>query len=289
MILKYKNEKYLNIRQVLNQEFNLSSRLILKLKKSYNIYLNDEPTFLDKSISLGDTVSVNIDFIEDNSNIIPTKMELKILYEDDFLLILDKPAGIPVHPSMEHFTDSLSNGVKYHFDSINLHRKIRPINRLDRNTSGIVLFAKNEYIQECLAKQMQNDEFVKEYIAICTGIFKKKSGIIDFPIARKNNSIIEREVSPNGEYAITNYKILKEFNNMSELLIRLKTGRTHQIRVHMSYIGHSLLGDDLYGEISKLINRQALHAYHVKFKHPVSKETIDIYCEIPLDMKLIIE
>ena len=179
MILKYKNEKYLNIRQVLNQEFNLSSRLILKLKKSYNIYLNDEPTFLDKSISSGDIVSVNIDFIEDNSNIIPTKMDLKILYEDEFLLILDKPAGIPIHPSMEHFTDSLSNGVKYHFDSINLHRKIRPINRLDRNTSGIVLFAKNEYIQECLAKQMQNDEFVKEYIAICTGIFKKKSGIID--------------------------------------------------------------------------------------------------------------
>ena len=192
MILEYtkNNDNYNTIRQVVSGKFNISYSLLLKLKKNNKILLNETSTYLDKEIFNGDIITINIDFEEDNSNIVPTKMDLSVLYEDEYLLIIDKPAGIPVHPSIIHFEDSLSNGVKYYFDTINLHKKIRPVNRLDRNTSGIVIFAKNEYIHDMLSKQMQNKQFKKEYIAICEGIFDKKQNTINAPIARKKDSII---------------------------------------------------------------------------------------------------
>ena len=256
------------------------------------ILLNETSTYLDKEIFNGDIITINIDFEEDNSNIVPTKMDLSILYEDEYLLIIDKPAGIPVHPSIIHFEDSISNGVKYYFDTINLHKKIRPVNRLDRNTSGIVIFAKNEYIHDMLSKQMQNKQFKKEYIAICEGIFDKKQDTINAPIARKIDSIIERYVSPNGDVAITHYSVLKEFckNNetFSEVLVNLETGRTHQIRVHMAYIGHPIVGDSLYGNESDLITRQALHAYKVEFIHPITSKKLEIQSKLPADIQNLI-
>ena len=281
MILEYikNNDNYNTVRQVVTGKFNISYSLLLKLKKNNKILLNGTSTYLDKEIFNGDNITINIDFEEDNSNIVPTKMDLSILYEDEYLLIIDKPAGIPVHPSIIHFEDSLSNGVKYYFDTINLHKKIRPVNRLDRNTSGIVIFAKNEYIHDMLSKQMQNKQFKKEYIAICEGIFDKKQDTINAPIARKADSIIERCVSPNGDVAITHYSVLKEFckNNetFSEVLVNLETGRTHQIRVHMAYIWHPIVGDSLYGNESDLITRQALHAYKVEFIHPITSKKLE--------------
>ena len=292
MILKYiktYKDNYSTVRQVLNQEFNLSYNLLIKLKKDKRILLNDVPTYVDDQISVGDVISVNIDFYEDNSNIVATWMNLNILYEDESFLILDKPAGIPVHPSILHFENSLSNGVKYYFDSIGLHKKIRPVNRLDRNTSGIVIFAKNEYVQNSLSKQMDDKTFVKKYISICEGAFSKKEGTIDFPIARRENSIIERCVDSSGDIAITHYKVLKEFNIKdticSELLINLETGRTHQIRVHLAYLGHPIIGDSLYGNESSLIDRQALHAYEVQFIHPIAKNKMKIISEVPKDIQ----
>lgn len=296
MILRYiksNSDNYLTIRQVINSEFNISYNLLVKLKKNKKIFLNGINTYIDKNIKDGDEISIIIDFEEDNSNIVPAKMDLSILYEDEALLIIDKPAGIPVHPSILHYDNSLSNGIKYYFDNIKLNKKIRPVNRLDRNTSGIVIFAKNEYVHDALSKQMQNDIFLKEYITICNGLFEEKTGIIDAPIARKENSIIERCVNPTGAPAITHYKVLKEFEIdgkiFSELLIGLETGRTHQIRVHMAYLGHPIIGDSLYGSESILINRQALHAYRVEFIHPISRQKIIITSNIPKDMSDIIK
>ena len=296
MILRYvksDSDNYLTIRQVINSEFNISYNLLVKLKKNKKIFLNVINTYIDKNIKDGDEISIIIDFEEDNSNIVPTKMDLSILYEDEALLIIDKPAGIHVHPSILHYDNSLYNGIKYYFDNINLNKKIRPVNRLDRNTSGIVIFAKNEYVHDSLSKQMQNDIFLKDYIAICNGLFEEKTGIIDAPIARKENSIIERCVNPTGAPAITHYKVLKEFEIdgkiFSELLISLETGRTHQIRVHMAYLGHPIIGDSLYGSESILINRQALHAYRVEFIHPISRQKIVITSNIPKDMSDIIK
>ena len=290
MDLKYivTNNKYQNINQVLKQEFNVSTRLQQKIIKEQHVFLNSKIADTRSNISLNDVISVNLDFEEDSENIISAKMELNIIYEDECFLILNKPVGIAVHPSISHYTDSLANGVKFYFESIGLKRKIRPINRLDLNTSGLVIFAKNEYVQESLIKQMQNKTFEKYYIAFVEGTFADKEGTINLPIARKENSIIERCIAENGQTAITDYKVLSEYDNFSIVECYLQTGRTHQIRVHMSAIGHPLLGDTLYGNSSNLINRQALHSYKISFIHPIIKQTMNFSCDLPDDMKLTI-
>ena len=279
MDLNYTIHNEINIRQVLREHFGISNRLLLKLKRNKKIYLNNSNNiYLDIPTKVNDLIRVNLDFEENNSNIVPTKMNLKILYEDDSLLIIDKPPHMPVHPSLNHFENSLSNGVKYYFDSINLHRLIRPINRLDKDTSGIVMFAKNEYIQSRLTN------YIKEYIAIVVGKLEGK-GIIDKPIKRKSDSIIERWVDESGEKAITEYEVLKNFNiegeDLTEVKCILHTGRTHQIRVHMAYFNHPILGDTLYGKESNLIDRQALHAFKIKFIHPINKKEIEVISPIP--------
>lgn len=283
-----KDEHYDNVLHVLKEQFLLSDRLITKLKKANKIYLNSLPTYTKKSVTVGDTVSVLIDFEEDNSNIVASNIPLNIIYEDDYLLVLNKPANIAIHPSILHFDNSLSNGVKFYFDKLGLKKKIRIVNRLDRNTSGIVILAKNEYIQECLIKQMKTNEFKKEYLAIAKGFLESKSGTLNFPIARKEGSIIERTVSSDGDSAITHYDVVKEFNNLSLVHIVLETGRTHQIRVHFSHIGHPILGDTLYGSPSELINRQALHSYKLTFIHPVTKKVLSLEAPLPNDIENII-
>lgn len=281
------NDSYINVLDILKNEFLLSARLITKLKQSNNIFFNEEITYTKKLVCANDVVSVLIDFVEDNSNIVATNIPLDIIYEDEYLLAINKPANMPVHPSMLHYEETLSNAVKYYFDTLNLKRKIRIVNRLDKDTSGIVIFAKNEYIQECLIKQMKTKEFKKEYLAIVTGYLQKKSDTLCFPISRKEGSIIERTVNPNGDIAITHYNILKEQNNLSLVHVFLETGRTHQIRVHFSHINHPILGDTLYGTPSPLINRQALHSYKITFLHPISKQVLTLESPIPNDMKFI--
>ncbi len=279
MDLNYTVHNEINIRQVLRERFGISNRLLLKLKQNKKIYLNNSNNiYLDMPTKENDLIKINLDFDEDNSNIVPTKMNLNILYEDDSLLIIDKPPHMPVHPSLNHYENSLSNGVKYYFNSINLHRLIRPINRLDKDTSGIVMFAKNEYIQSKLTN------YTKQYIAIVVGKLEGK-GIIDKPIKRKADSIIERCIDESGEKAITEYEVLKNFNingeDLTEVKCILHTGRTHQIRVHMASINHPILGDTLYGKESNLIDRQALHAYKIKFIHPITKKEIEVISPIP--------
>lgn len=281
------NDSYINVLDVLKNEFLLSARLITKLKQSNNIFFNEEITYTKKLVCANDIVSVLIDFVEDNSNIVATNIPLDIIYEDEYLLAINKPANMPVHPSMLHYEETLSNAVKYYFDTLNLKRKIRIVNRLDKDTSGIVIFAKNEYIQECLIKQMKTKELKKEYLAVVTGYLQKKSDTLCFPISRKEGSIIERTVNPNGDIAITHYNILKEQNNLSLVHVFLETGRTHQIRVHFSHINHPILGDILYGTPSPLINRQALHSYKITLLHPISKQILTLEAPIPNDMKFI--
>ena len=287
MLLEYtnKNNSYICINDILLKEFHISTRLRTKLIKNKCIYVNNNICDTRDKISIGDTITVDLSLDEDNSNIVPTPMNLDIIYEDEWLLVLHKPAGIAIHPSMLHFDTSLSNGVKYYFDSIGLKKKIRPVNRLDLNTSGLVVFAKCEYIQECLSKQMENKTFKKEYLCIVSGKFKDKVGTLNLPIARKKNSIIERCVNNNGQKSITHYEVLQEFDNYSLVKCILETGRTHQIRVHMSYIGHPLLGDTLYGKSSPLIDRQALHCSKLEFIHPISKQNMIFTCELEEDLK----
>ena len=279
-----------SIKQILKNKFNMSDRFILKLKSSNSIYINGVPVFINYKIQVNDILTIIENSKEDSSNIVPnSNIKLNILYEDDFLLIVDKPSNLPVHPSILHYEDSLSNAVKYYFDKIDLYKKIRPVNRLDKDTSGIVIFAKNEYIQECLVKQMKQNVFKKKYLAVLSGILEKDSGTISAPIARKNDSIIEREIREDGDLAISHFKVLERFNNMTLVEYTLETGRTHQLRVHSKYIGHPIVGDSLYGLQSPLISRQALHAYEVSFVHPINKEKMLIHSDLPDDIKKLID
>lgn len=290
MKLAYINSsKYSNVKEVLKAEFSMSDRLLLKLKNLNKIYLNGNVTSVNHPVLENDLIECYLDYEEDNSNIVPTEMPLNIIYEDEAYIVVNKPAGIPVHPSMDHYTDSLSNGIAFYFNQIGLKKKIRPVNRLDKDTSGIVIFAKNEYIQECLVRQMKSKEFIKRYIAVVNGNLDNLEGTINAPIARKEGSIIERCVSETGDIAITHYKVLKRKTDFDIVECILETGRTHQIRVHFAYLGHSLLSDTLYGTSSSLINRQALHAYKVEFTHPLSKKKVKYIATVPEDLNKLME
>ena len=286
MELEYlvKNNKYKNINEILSLEFKISTRLKNKLIKKNMIFLNDTTCDTRTPVKIGDKLIIDFNYEEENSNIVPNGMDLDIIYEDDWLLIVNKPSGIAIHPSILHFNNSLSNGIRFYFDKIGLKKKIRPVNRLDKDTSGLVIFAKCEYIQECLSLQMQEGILKKEYLCLVSGTINQKSGTINLPIARKEGSIMERCIDEKGKQAITHYKVIKEFKNYSLVECRLETGKTHKIRLHMASIGHPLLGDTLYGTSSSLISRQALHSYKIKFIHPITKKEIELIAKLPQDI-----
>ena len=290
MILEYvvkQEDINKTINKILEERFELSNRLFSKLIKNKRITVNNINIDTRQNAKIEDIIKIDLNYNEDNSNIVSKKMALDIVFEDDGILLLNKPAGIAVHPSILHYEDSLASGVKYYFENSGIHKKIRPVNRLDLNTSGLVIFAKNEYIQESLIRQMKNNIFTKQYLAIVTGIIENKKGIIDAPISRKENSIIERCVSETGQRAITEYEVIKNSKDMSLVKCKLLTGRTHQIRVHMAYIGHPLLGDTLYGTESTLIKRQALHCYKIAFIHPVSHKKLEFKIDMPKELNIL--
>jgi 23S rRNA pseudouridine1911/1915/1917 synthase len=211
---------------------------------------------------------------------------IDIIYEDEGLLIVNKQPHMVVHPTRSHQDNTLANGVAYYFKNKGIKRKVRFVNRLDMNTSGIVIIAKNPYVHNQLAEQMKENSVEKYYYAIVEGVLRGE-GTINEPIVRLREEDIVRVVHPSGKESITHYRAEKTFNNMTLVKLKLITGRTHQVRVHMKHIGHPIVGDTLYGKESTLIDRQALHCYEMKFINPLSGEDLRVTCPLPEDMKFV--
>lgn len=272
----------------LTERLGFSSRIRKAIKKPGYILVNSKNENINYILKFGDLVEL---FVEDNNSedIIPQKMALNIVFEDDFIFLINKPAGLVVHPTTYHFTDTLANGVTYYLQSKGELCKFRPVNRLDKDTSGLVLISKSQLSHSRLSKQMMEGKFKKEYQAAVHNGFASREGIINAPIARKPGSIMERMVDQSGQEAVTLYKVLSQNDFGAFLSIKLKTGRTHQIRVHFSHIGHSLFGDDLYGGSRELIDRQALHCCKLSFLHPQTNEKLEFKSNIPKDMQKLIQ
>lgn len=267
-----------------------SRQLIIHLKKTeQGILLNNTWAYINDLLHTNDVLTIQIIEESSSDNIVPVKMELDIVYEDEDIVIINKASNTPIHPSMNNYDNSLANGLAYYYESQNLPFVFRCVNRLDKDTSGLVLLAKNMYSSCILSEMVRNREIHREYLALVEGKLND-NGTIDAPVARKEGSVIERCIDfDHGQTAITHYSRLDYKNDFSLASIVLETGRTHQIRVHMKYIGHPLPGDFIYNPVFTHINRQALHSHKLSFVHPITKEAMAFVSPLPQDMKKLIE
>jgi 23S rRNA pseudouridine1911/1915/1917 synthase len=278
-----KENEGLRIKEYLIQYHSFSSRLLSRLKKRNAILLNGKAVSVTKNVFRGDLLKIM--FEKEKLNYDPIEMPLDILYEDGDVLVLNKPPFIVVHPTKTHLTNTLANGIAFYFKSNNIQKKIRFVNRLDMDTSGIIIIAKNSYAHQYVQKQMEDQSIVKKYNAIVAGQFPYDEGTINLPIGKKEKGDIKRKVFNEGKNALTKFKKLKDFGKNGSLLeVELITGRTHQIRVHFNHYNNPLVGDSLYGESSNLINRHALHSTYLKLKVPRNKDFVEIHSELPEDI-----
>lgn len=235
---------------------------------------------------MGDSVLLEIPEPVMTDNTAPENIPLDIVYEDDSLLVVNKPKGMVVHPAPGNYTGTLVNALLYHCgDSLSgINGVIRPgiVHRIDKNTSGLLIVAKNDIAHVGLAEQIKEHSFTREYEAVAVGRFGVTSGTVDAPIGRNPNWRKKMCVTEkNSKHAVTHFEVLEQFEKHAHLRLRLETGRTHQIRVHMSYKGHPILGDDLYGKPYKGIDGQCLHAKKIGFVHPISNEYMEFDSELP--------
>jgi len=267
-----------------------SSANITAIKKMpNNVVIAGKWVHMNQVLEPNQILTVNISETDASQNIPPVQMALDIVYEDEDILVVNKPAGLSIHPSLNHYEDSLANGLAYYFESQGKPFIFRCANRLDKNTSGLTLISKHLVSANIISTAVKNREFHREYLAIVRGHLPEKVGIIDAPIGRVNDSIITRQVDfENGEPAITHFRVIEEKNGHSLISIHLETGRTHQIRVHFKHLGFPLVGDHLYNPDMEYINRQALHSHKISFTHPITKKAMEFVAPLPNDMLTIL-
>lgn len=278
-----------NITTVLKQHFKISTNLIKDLKKyKEGIQVNGEHKRVVDLAAKGDILKITIRDTA-SENIVPTDIPLDIVYEDEDVLVINKPSNMPTHPSMGNYENSLANGVMYYYKSKGEERVFRAVNRLDKDTSGLMAVAKNSYIHARLGEEIQKKELKRKYMCIVCGDVER-DGTVDAPIRRADGSVINRIVAPDGQRAVTHYRVVKRYGEYTLLEMELETGRTHQIRVHMAYIGHPLVGDWLYGtEDHNIAKRQMLHSCYLCFTHPITGQIMEFKDEMAEDMRAFIE
>lgn len=261
---------------------------IKRMPKS--ILVNGVHYYMRQELSTGDHLQVRICETQNSEKIPPTKLPLDIIYEDEDLLVLNKPAGMPIHPSLNNYTNSIANALAYYFQSQGKPFIFRCCNRLDRDTSGLTIVSKHLVSGSILSDMTKYREVHREYLAIARGSVTPSEGTIQAPLGRKEGTIIERTVDwEHGEDAVTHYKVVKEANGHSLVSLRLETGRTHQIRIHMKYLGYPLIGDYLYNPDMEYMTRQALHSHHMEFTHPITGAHMSFTAPLPEDMARVMQ
>lgn len=264
---------------------NYPHAVMVHLKKTpESILLNGRWEYVNTRVKTGDSLEIKLIETESSEKIPPVYAPFSILYEDEDILVIDKPANMPIHPSLNHYENTLANAVCYYYANQGIPYTFRCVNRLDKNTTGLTIIAKHMLSSAILSQDVAVKSIKREYLAIVAGE-TDDSGTIDAPIGRKDASTIERQIDyAHGEDAVTHYRKIDTKNGYTLLSLRLETGRTHQIRVHMSSIGHPLLGDFLYHPASTELPRQALHSHKLEFIHPITKEPMEFTAPMPPDM-----
>lgn len=289
------------------RENGCSHHVLTQLKRTERgICLNGVWAYTTQRLNTGDIIQLTIQELESSEHIIPVPLPLSIVYEDEDLMVIDKPSNMPIHPSINNYDNTLANAVMYYFAQQNIPFVYRCINRLDRDTSGLLILAKNMMSGAILSSMSAQRQIHREYLTVVEGCLPE-AGTICAPIARSEHSVLMRCVDwEHGEEAVTHYQRIACFesasinyltepdqNNQAPMLslarVHLETGRTHQIRVHMNYIGHPMIGDFLYNPDSQhLINRQALHSHRLSFVHPITREPLTFVSELPCDIQKVI-
>lgn len=280
------------IREFLKEDLGLSSRLIRRSAIEKRILVNKKEVRMRYIVHAGDLVQINLQS-DESQNITPEKMDLDIVYEDEDILVINKKPYMVVHPTKSYQSGTLANGVLFYFKETNQNCIVRLVSRLDMNTSGLIIIAKNQFAHMALSKEMEENNLEKRYLAIVHGNLKEQEGTIDAPIYRPDGEEFGtmRIVDERGQRSITHYKVIASFKDADLVECLLETGRTHQIRVHMKHLGHPIYGDTLYGfeGDEELTPRQALHAYGLDFKSPKTKETLSLRAKLPEDMESLLK
>ena len=288
-IISYINEdENLTLKEVLLDKLNFSVRSLSKMKRYKTVKVNNEYIRPSDKINKGDLIEVKIE--ENMAEFKPQDLNLPILYDDFDIIMVNKPPFMVVHPTKSHYENTIANGVTHYIMEKDEKVKIRFVNRLDMNTSGLVIVAKNPYAQFVLSSDMKEDKVEKMYIAVVKGMVKEDFGTINEPIYRPTDDSVKRIVHEDGQPSVTHFEVIERLKDATVLKLKLETGRTHQIRVHLNHIGHGIIGDELYGYVDEsLINRQALHAFSLKFKQPRTREDLEFKAPLPRDMEELIE
>lgn len=274
---------------ILRTQYNLSRGLIRRLKRDGCAFANDVPVMMKQRVAAGDVITLFLppDY---ESIVIAEPMPLSVIYEDADVIVVDKPPGVLVHPSGKTLRGTLANGVAAHLRASGEPSRAGPVTRLDRNTSGLVVFAKHPYVHHLLSQTLESGSFERQYIAVVHGSVKLEEGTIDAPIRRVAGKVSAREVGEGGQPAITHFRVQRRLPSRDTVLqLSLETGRTHQIRVHLAHIGHPIIGDPDYGITMGHIKRQALHAFRLEFPHPRTQRPLSLTSPLPPDIQALIE